>query len=67
MYSQGAFLSFDIGINLEHLLEGIVCFCGIPTSLMVARGARKSIKIIIFLIHKDVHSIKIYLILELKF
>jgi predicted esterase len=29
-FSQGAFLSYDIGLSFERLLGGIVCFCGIP-------------------------------------
>jgi predicted esterase len=29
-FSQGAFLSYDIGLSFEKVLGGIVCFCGIP-------------------------------------
>ena len=29
-YSQGACLTYDIGLSFDHLLGGISCFCGIP-------------------------------------
>jgi predicted esterase len=29
-FSQGAFLSYDIGLSFERVLGGIVCFCGLP-------------------------------------
>ena len=29
-YSQGACLTYDIGLSFNHLLGGISCFCGIP-------------------------------------
>ena len=31
-FSQGACLSFHIGLSFEHLLGGIACFCGVPFS-----------------------------------
>ena len=31
-FSQGACLSFHIGLSFEFLLGGIICFCGVPFS-----------------------------------
>ena len=31
-FSQGACLSFHIGLSFEYLLGGIACFCGVPFS-----------------------------------
>lgn len=45
-FSQGACLSYDIGLSFEKVLGGIVCFCGIPfkqTRKLVQNGSNLNI------------------------
>ena len=45
-FSQGAFLSYDIGLSFERVLGGIVCFCGLPlkqTNKLSQNGSNLSI------------------------
>ena len=53
-FSQGACLSFHIGLSSEHLLGGIVCFCGVPFSYTtINENNRKNLNIFTALGGKD--------------
>ena len=53
-FSQGAFLSFYIGLSLEHLIGGIACFCGNPlTKTKIIENNRKNLNIFVALGAKD--------------
>jgi predicted esterase len=52
-FSQGSCLSFHIGLEFEHLLGGIVCFCGVPFSYTKINHKNKNLKILAVLGGKD--------------
>lgn len=53
-FSQGAFLSFYIGLSFEYLLGGIACFCGEPLSkTKIVENNRKNLNMFVVLGIKD--------------
>ena len=53
-FSQGACVSFHIGLTLEKLLGGIICFCGMPLSLYNTNENNKNnLNILVILGAKD--------------
>jgi len=53
-FSQGACLSFHIGLTLDKLLGGIICMCGMPFSLYKINEYNKNnLKILVILGSKD--------------
>ncbi len=53
-FSQGACLSFHIGLSFEYLLGGIACFCGIPVSYTkINPNNKKNLNIFVALGWKD--------------
>ena len=53
-YSQGACLSFHIGLSFDFLLGGIICFCGMPFSYTkVNENNKKNLNIFTVLGFKD--------------
>ena len=53
-FSQGACLSFHIGLTLDKLLGSIICICGIPLSLYKINEYNKNyLKILVILGAKD--------------
>ena len=53
-FSQGACLSFHIGLGFEHLLGGIACFCGVPFSYTkINQNNKEKLNIFIALGWKD--------------
>ena len=52
-FSQGSCLSFHIGLEFEHLLGGIACFCGVPFSYTKINQKNKNLNILAVLGGKD--------------
>jgi len=53
-FSQGACLSFNVGLTLENLLGSIICLCGMPLSSYEIRKNNKNIlNILVILGGKD--------------
>ena len=53
-FSQGAFLSFYIGLSFEYLLGGIACFCGNPvTKTKIVEKNRQNLNVFVSLGAKD--------------
>ena len=53
-FSQGAYLSFYIGLSFEYLLGGIACFCGMPlTKTKIVENNRNNLNIFVALGAKD--------------
>lgn len=53
-FSQGACLSFDIGLSFDYLLGGIACFCGVPFSHTdILKNNKNNLNIFIALGCKD--------------
>ena len=53
-FSQGGCLSFHVGLEFEHLLGGIGCFCGIPLSYTkINQNNKKNLNIFVALGEKD--------------
>ncbi len=53
-FSQGACLTFHIGLSFEFLLGGIACFCGVPFSYTkIKENNKKNLNIFIALGFKD--------------
>jgi predicted esterase len=54
-FSQGACMSFHIGLRFNYTLGGIVTFCGIPISKTKIREGRENLNILSFIGGKDIY------------
>ena len=53
-FSQGACITFHIGLSLEKLLGGIICMCGMPLSLYkINENNKNNLNILVILGAKD--------------
>ena len=53
-FSQGACITFHIGLSLEKLLGGIICICGMPLSLYkINENNKNNLDILVILGAKD--------------
>ena len=66
-FSQGACLSFHIGLTFDKILGGIACMCGIPLSVYkVNENNRKNLDIFVVLGGKDGFFIEEYVKEQIK-
>jgi predicted esterase len=54
-FSQGACMSFHIGLRFNYTLGGIVTFCGIPISKTQIKEGRENLNILSFIGGKDIY------------
>ena len=54
-FSQGACMSFHIGLRFKYTLGGIVTFCGIPISKTQIKEGRENLNILSFIGGKDIY------------
>jgi len=54
-FSQGACMSFHIGLRFKYTLGGIVTFCGIPISKTQIREGRENLNILSIVGTKDIY------------
>jgi len=54
-FSQGAIMSFHIGLSFEYTLGGIIPFCGIPHSQTQKNKDNENLNILSFLGGKDIY------------
>ena len=66
-FSQGACLSFHIGLTFDNLLGGIICMCGIPLSIYkINENNRNNLNIFVVLGAKDGFFIEKYVKTQIK-
>ena len=66
-FSQGACLSYHVGLSLEFTLGGIVCFCGIPLSQThVKKNRDKELNILSIAGGRDIYFPLDYLKMQTK-
>ena len=66
-FSQGACLSFHIGLTFDNLLGGIICMCGIPLSIYkINEKNRNNLNIFVVLGAKDGFFIEEYVKTQIK-
>ena len=66
-FSQGACLSFHIGLTLDNILGGIICMCGIPLSIYnINENNRNNLNIFVVLGAKDGFFIEKYVKTQIK-
>ena len=66
-FSQGACLSFHIGLTLDNILGGIICMCGIPLSIYkINENNRNNLNIFVVLGAKDGFFIEEYVKTQIK-
>ena len=66
-FSQGACLSFYIGLTLDNILGGIICMCGIPLSIYkINENNRNNLNIFVVLGAKDGFFIEEYVKTQIK-
>ena len=66
-FSQGACLSFHIGLTFDNLLGGIICMCGIPLSIYkINEKNRNNLNIFVVLGAKDGFFIEKYVKTQIK-